>query len=436
MNEQQLADLFSEQLDRLLAGEPTQLPPETDDLPELLEIIGSSTTQTHFQASPAAQAAFQSQLAGWFGLVANGGTPMTILGLSKIWFISIVVAVITVVGGAGIIAVITTGIFIFRGGPVVSVPTKTPTAQGTLTVTASPVASTTVTAVGTPTVIASGTPTATVTGTPALPPVAGLPPLVFIGHFHLPRVCAGVYTTQSTLVNVGSEPVDNAALAWEVIEGADLVDTVGFSSANLVSGVDDDDDDDDAGIDPAAVAVTSNPLIGAVDFQPISVEQKVKLDVKVKVKDDWWKHEGETKIKVKLSIKNKFDLQPHPGHNQYSQIITIVRQDAQWVSLVGFPHNFGENRMLVNGRIVVVNGCTGLPANWPPGSKIQVVGWLQPDGTFIAINIIIVNINIITGDFNSGVPLPGHDNDDGGSSGGGGGGSRGGGSGGSKGGSK
>jgi hypothetical protein len=247
--------------------------------------------------------------------------------------------------------------------------------------------------------------------------VAGLPPLVFIGRFHLPHVCAGVYTSQTTLVNIGSGPVDNAALAWEVIEGAALVDTVGFNSANLVSV---DDDDTASGADLAAV--TSNPLVGAVDFQPVSVEQEVKLDVKVKVKDDWWKHEGETKIKVKLSVKNKFDRQPHPGHNHHSQIITIVRQDAQWVSLVGFPHNFGENKMLVNGRIVVVNNCTGLPTNWPPGSKIQVVGRLQPDGTFIAINIIIVNINIITGDFNSGVPLPG-----GGSGGdGGSGGSRGG----------
>jgi hypothetical protein len=121
-------------------------------------------------------------------------------------------------------------------------------------------------------------------------------------------------------------------------------------------------------------------LIGAVEFQPISVEQDIKLDVKVKVKDDWWKHESDTKIKIKLSVKNKFDL--HPGHSHQSQIITIVRQDAQWVSLVGFPHNLGDNRMLVNGHIVVTNNCTGLPTDWPAGSKVQVVGWLQPDGIY------------------------------------------------------
>lgn len=414
MNEQQLADLFSEQLDRLLAGEPTHLPADADDLPELLKIIGQPTTQTHFQASAAAQAAFQSQLTGWFGIVANGGAPMTILGLSKIWFISLVVAVVTVVGGAGIITVIATSIFVFRGGPIVSVPTNTPTPQGTLTVTASPAASTTVTPAGTPTVITTGTPT--------IPPIAGLPPLVFISHFHLPSLCGGVYTAQSSLVNIGSGPIDNAALAWEVIEGGDLLDMIGFNSANLISVADNSAAPE---ANSTAVAVTSIPLTGAVDFQPISIKQDVKLDVKVKVKDDWWKHKGETQIKIKLSVKNKFDLQPHPGPTQYSQIITIVRQDAQWVSLVGFPHSFGNNRMLVNGHIVALNDCTGLPANWPPGSKIQVVGWLQPDGTFIAINIIIVNINIITGDFNSGVPLPGpddgHDGGGGGSKGHGGG---------------
>lgn len=373
---------------------------------------------------------------------------MTILGLSKVWFISIVVAVVTVITGAGFIAVIATSTLFFARGPIAILPTKPPTAQATTTVTASPVASTTVTPPKTPTMVASATPTPIITGTPGIPPIAGVPPLIFINHFHLPRLCAGVYTAQSTLVNVGNTPVDTAALAWEVIEGAELVDTVGFDSANLVqrggsggSGGSEVDNIAASGADPAAAigpasaaaVATSNPLIGAVDFRPVSVEQDIKLDVKVKVKDDWWQHHNKTQIKLKLSVKNKFDLQPQPGHGRHSQIITIVRQDAQWVSLVGFPHNLGENRMLVNGHIVVINDCTGLPTNWPPGSKIQVVGWLQPDGTFIAINIIVVNINVITGDFNSGVPLPG-DGSGGSSSGGGNRGGRGG-SGGSKGGS-
>jgi uncharacterized membrane protein YgcG len=446
MNEQQLADLFSEQLDRLLEGEAINLPPEAGDVPELLNLVGQPAAHSQFQASAATQAAFQSQLAGWFGL-ASGGT-MTILGLSKVWFISILVTVVTVVTGTGFLAVVTTSLLVFGSGLAATTPTKTPIATPVLTgtVTASPVASTTVTPVGTPTIPTPAmTPTVVVTGTPGLTPTAQLPPIIFIGHIQIPRLCAGVYTAQSTLVNVGQSPVDNAALAWEVMEGADLVETVGFDSASLIPVVDTgaaSGTDPAAGAvsDPAAVVAANTPLIGAVEFQPISVEQDIKLEVKVKVKDDWWKHESETKIKIKLSVKNKFDL--HPGHSQQSQIITIVRQDAQWVSLVGFPHNLGENRMLVNGHIVVTNNCTGLPANWPPGSKVQVVGWLQPDGTFIAINIIVVNITIITGDFDSGVPLPrpgGSGDSDGGSGGGGGsGGSKGGsgGSGGSKGGSK
>lgn len=575
MNEQQLADLFSEQLDRLLAGEATTLPPEAGDVPELLEMMGPPTARTQFQAGPAAQAAFQSQLAGWFG-VASGGAAMTILGLSKFWFISIVTVIVTVVTGAGFVAVIATSLLFFTGGPIAMLPTKTPTVQKTTTVTASPVVSTTVTPSGTPgamgrpslsfqgdelradllcestyqtggtlmnhgdgpaanvmigweivkgadlvegvrvnpanlaqlaghgqvnfnvevdvkdgwwqepngaeikvrlfianednrpghhqtqahvTLVKRGsqggglcatptpTPTATpvITGTPAMPPITGLPPLIFINHIHLPRLCAGVYTTHSSLVNIGSGPVDDVALAWEVIEGAELVDTVAFDSTGLVQEVDDDDDAGEA--DPAAPTVvassdaltTSNPLTGTVEFRPISVEQEVKLDVKVKVKDDWWRHEGETKIKIKLSVKNKVDLHPQPGYSYYSQIITIVRQDARWVNLVGFPHNFGKNKMLVNGHIVVVDDCTGLPTDWPPGSKIQVVGWLQPDGTFIAIHIIVVNINVITGNFDSGVPWPSGGSDGGsGGSGGGSGGSKGGskgGSGGSRGGS-
>jgi hypothetical protein len=253
---------------------------------------------------------------------------------------------------------------------------------------------------------------------------------------------------QSTLVNVGNLPINNAALAWEVIEGAELVDTVGITSASLISVA------NNAVVaanpasvpvtNPSAVVVTGNPVVAFANFQPISVKQSIKLNINVKVKDDWWKHENKTEIKIKLSIKNKLDIHPPHGHHDQSQIITIVRQNARWVTLTGFPHNFGNNRMLVGGHIVIVNNCTGLPVNWPPGSNIQVIGLLQPNGTFLAINIMVINVNIITGNFNSGVPLPGGNGGGGGSygggGGGGGGGSKGGGSkghgGGSHGGSK
>ena len=84
MNEFQFADLFSEQIDRMLQGERPEGVSNVDDLQELLE-LGKHISQTQFQASTATQAAFQSQLTSWFG-IANGGSPMTILGLSKAWF--------------------------------------------------------------------------------------------------------------------------------------------------------------------------------------------------------------------------------------------------------------------------------------------------------------------------------------------------------------
>jgi hypothetical protein len=46
MNEQQLADLFSEQLDRLLEREAIDLPPEAGDVPELLNCRTTCCTLT------------------------------------------------------------------------------------------------------------------------------------------------------------------------------------------------------------------------------------------------------------------------------------------------------------------------------------------------------------------------------------------------------
>ena len=109
MNEQRLADLFSEQIDRLLQDQPPDVMPDdvdsSDELQELLE-LGSQISQTQFQASDAAQVTFQSQLKRWFDLT-NGGFSMTILALSKVWLISIVITIITVVTGTGIIKTIT-----------------------------------------------------------------------------------------------------------------------------------------------------------------------------------------------------------------------------------------------------------------------------------------------------------------------------------------
>jgi hypothetical protein len=96
MSEQQLADLFTEQIDRMLAGEAIETPVE--ELTDLLN-LGQQLTQVRYQASPTAQAAFQGQMASWFG--STGGTG---LGLSK----GMLMAIMTAVGtGIGLIALVT-----------------------------------------------------------------------------------------------------------------------------------------------------------------------------------------------------------------------------------------------------------------------------------------------------------------------------------------
>lgn len=99
MNEQQLADLFSEQLDHLLQGQTPSLPPEAADLQELLD-FGQQFSQITFQPGTAAQATFQSQLASWFGPTSNGAA--TVWGLSKTLLFTLIGAAILVGIGVGI----------------------------------------------------------------------------------------------------------------------------------------------------------------------------------------------------------------------------------------------------------------------------------------------------------------------------------------------
>ncbi len=99
MNEQQLADLFSEQIERMLAGKTVEAP--AAELSELLN-LGQQLHQVRFQAGPTAQAAFQAQLAGWFGPTGAAG-----LGLSK----GVVTMLMLVVGtGIGLVALM--GLFL------------------------------------------------------------------------------------------------------------------------------------------------------------------------------------------------------------------------------------------------------------------------------------------------------------------------------------
>ncbi|MCB0191277.1 MAG: hypothetical protein KDJ65_04980, partial [Anaerolineae bacterium] len=446
----------------------------------LLE-LGNQISHTHFQASTGAQAAFQSQLTSWFGLLANGGSPMTIFGLTKIWFISIVAAVVV---GTGFLAVIVVSIFIFSGDDIVAVPVVT--ASATADSTPSPNASTTAVPGETetpattvspaasasvePSTTPAASPSAEPSTTPNASPTAEPPTIIFIGGLGGMSLCQGNYGTQTTLVNYGNLPVNDAALVWEVVEGGDFIDNVNIVLPELAQA-----NSDNVVIEPNPVAVVDDVvdapaiLTDYVPFDaPISIKQDVKLDVKVKVKDNWWNQKSGTKIKVKLSVKNKikfdqgkqdtkidykYDFKSKGGskdgysldykvkvksdyYDPYpSQIFTIVKQDAQWVSLNGVAQPYGDQKWLIDGVVVVTNPCTYLPVNFVPGANVQVIGFIQPNGTFVAINFILINTNVTIINFDSGVPMPGaDDDDDGGSSKGGGskkGGSKKGGSGGS-----
>jgi len=160
VNEQQSADFFSEQVGRLLRGEPTLPAPAGDE--GLQDILGlaNELAEVRFQASPGAQAAFQQQLEGWFGPKHTGGAPRpkhgrwnTMSGKLLALIISILVTVST-----GAIAVVITILVVIRGfmpgGPTVT-PTPTLSSTPPVTQTATPVPSLTATVV----------PTQTVTGT-------------------------------------------------------------------------------------------------------------------------------------------------------------------------------------------------------------------------------------------------------------------------------
>ncbi|MBE7549801.1 MAG: hypothetical protein HS126_01815 [Anaerolineales bacterium] len=108
MNEQELADLFSAQIDRILGGESAVDLAVDGDLPLLA--LGQQLSQVSFQANPAAQAAFASQLAGWFG--PAGGLATTIFGLPKTLMLSLGAALAVMSAGLGLVVLIS---FIWTG---------------------------------------------------------------------------------------------------------------------------------------------------------------------------------------------------------------------------------------------------------------------------------------------------------------------------------
>jgi hypothetical protein len=172
VKEQEVADLFSEHIDCLLRRETPPIPSGGDDLPELVS-LAKQLSQVRFQASPAAQAAFQSQLGAWFGPTSEG----TRLGLKpkpRRWnmlsgkvFVLILSVVVTVV--TAVTAVVIAIVVVVSGA--VSGETPAPTAIPTQSPTAVPPISTTVTATSplTPTVVPTEPLTPTITPPPTLP---------------------------------------------------------------------------------------------------------------------------------------------------------------------------------------------------------------------------------------------------------------------------
>jgi hypothetical protein len=109
MNEQKVADLFSEQLDRLLAGEAVVDIPGVADLPGLMT-LGQQLSEVSFEPTPAAQAAFQNQVTTWFGLSGSDLVP-TIFGMSKLKFLSLVAAIIAIGAGIGLVMLMGSWLF-------------------------------------------------------------------------------------------------------------------------------------------------------------------------------------------------------------------------------------------------------------------------------------------------------------------------------------
>lgn len=113
MNEQQLADLFSEQLDQILLGQAPVVPAEAADLPNLLN-LGQQFSNVDFQLGPAGQMAFQNQLADWFGPAQPPASALA--GLSKPWIMGLILAVTLV--GSGVVAWLLWGASFYEANPV------------------------------------------------------------------------------------------------------------------------------------------------------------------------------------------------------------------------------------------------------------------------------------------------------------------------------
>jgi hypothetical protein len=166
MNEQQLADLFSQQVDPLLRGEPSNLPsPGNEGLQELIS-LADELSRVQFQASPTAQAAFQSQLENWFGPTSgwkNSGLKYGRWNTMSVKLLTVIVSILVTVT-TGAIAVLVAVMVVIRG-VIPGAPPVRATATPVPSLTSTPVPSATWTLVPTQTVTSTAVPSRTVAAT-------------------------------------------------------------------------------------------------------------------------------------------------------------------------------------------------------------------------------------------------------------------------------
>jgi hypothetical protein len=137
VNEQQLADLFSKQVDHLLGGEAIPRSAAPESFHELLS-LAKDLSQVQFRTSPAEQVAFQSQLDDWFGPTRGPTAPRPkfgrwdmLSGKLIVLIVSITVTLVTTL--ASIIVAI---VIIIRGvisGPPPQTPVPAPTVSPIVT---------------------------------------------------------------------------------------------------------------------------------------------------------------------------------------------------------------------------------------------------------------------------------------------------------------
>ncbi|MCB0212074.1 MAG: hypothetical protein KDJ52_22215 [Anaerolineae bacterium] len=126
MNEQELAQLLSEQLDQMFEGEAIDFTAVMDELQMPLQ-LGQQLSAVDFPPSPVAEAAFESQLANWFGPSAGPAFPVT--GLSKTGLFYTIVALVGV--GLGVLFLLSSLLWSGSGEEVTPAVTLPATKQET-----------------------------------------------------------------------------------------------------------------------------------------------------------------------------------------------------------------------------------------------------------------------------------------------------------------